>query len=217
MIEINQDILLNIAHISTSTRNLGPGERSVVWVQGCHKSCPGCIAAEWLSFEDNQIMPVTGLVDILLSSESIEGLTFSGGEPMEQAGGLAALARLARTRKDLNIICFTGYTYELLINNPPNPGVLDLLQEIDVLIDGVYVRDMNDGVGLRGSSNQRIIHLTPRLKNENLENLKRSVEIILDDDHIRMVGIPPRNMESVIDLVKRSTSAGVKEVGYERI
>jgi len=67
--------------------------------------------------------------------EKIDGLTFSGGEPFEQASGLAELARLARRQKDLNIICFTGYRYERLIQNPPNDGVYGLLNEIDVVID----------------------------------------------------------------------------------
>ena len=109
---------------------------------------------------------------------------------MEQAAGLAALARLARQKKDLDLICFTGYRYERLLKNPPNAGVPELLSEVDVLIDGPFIQSLNDSVGLRGSSNQRIIHLTSRLQQYDLESSTRNVEITLRDGELAFIGIP---------------------------
>jgi anaerobic ribonucleoside-triphosphate reductase activating protein len=211
-----EDILLNIAHYSTSTRNLGPGERAVVWVQGCPRNCPGCISPEWIPFKNSRIVTITSLLDKLLISDSIRGLTFSGGEPMEQAEGLSFLIKEARKRMDLDIICFTGYTIERLQSNPPNIGVQKLLKEIDVLIDGPYVKSLNNGIGLRGSSNQRIIHLTTRLQNEMLEKTSRNVDIFLDETEIRMIGIPPLNFESVFQIFNHVTDPVVMEVIHER-
>jgi anaerobic ribonucleoside-triphosphate reductase activating protein len=125
-----------------------------------------------------------------LDLETISGLTFSGGEPMEQAGGLAELARLARRTKDLDIICFTGYRYERLLRNPPNDGVTSLLRELDVLIDGPFVQRLADSRGLRGSSNQRIIHLTSRLRDHDLESQQRKFEISIRNGELAFVGIP---------------------------
>lgn len=181
--------VLNIAAVSARTQALGPGPRAAVWVQGCPLNCPGCLAPGWIPF-----VPALNLIPLeiveKLDLESIRGLTFSGGEPMEQAAGLAALARLARQKKDIDLICFTGYRYERLLKNPPNAGVPELLSEVDVLIDGPFIQSLNDSVGLRGSSNQRIIHLTSRLQQYDLESSTRNVEITLRDGELAFIGIP---------------------------
>jgi anaerobic ribonucleoside-triphosphate reductase activating protein len=126
----------------------------------------------------------------LLAHPQVTGLTFSGGEPMLQAAGLAAVARLARRRRELSIICYTGFTLEQLRARPPGPGVEDLLGEIDVLIDGPYVAALNDRRGLRGSANQRVHHLTDRLRGFDFERAPRRIEIHLRDDYALLVGIP---------------------------
>lgn len=120
---------------------------------------------------------------------------------MEQAGALAALAQLARRKKDLDLICFTGYRYERLVKNPPNGGVPALLAQIDVLIDGPFVQALNDGVGLRGSSNQRVIHLTSRLSDYDLGSSTRKMEITVRDGELAFVGIPTPAMASALERV----------------
>ena len=191
---------LNIAAITSPTRALGPGIRAVIWVQGCPLNCPGCIAPEWIPFVPAmERTPEAVLAELDL--DHITGMTFSGGEPMEQAGSLAALARLVRRQKDLDLICFTGYRYERLLKNPPNPGVPELLAETDVLIDGPYVQSLNDSVGLRGSSNQRVIHLTSRLKGFDFESGARKVELSVRDGELGFVGIPTPDMVSAMKTV----------------
>ena len=181
--------VLNIAAISARTQALGPGVRAVVWVQGCPLNCPGCLAPQWIPFTPAlRLTPLEILEQLDL--ESVRGLTFSGGEPMEQAAGLAALARLARQKKELDLICFTGYRHERLLRNPPNAGVAALLSEVDVLVDGPFIQSRNDSIGLRGSSNQRIIHLTSRLKEYDLETSTRNVEITVRDGELAFIGIP---------------------------
>lgn len=189
---------LNIAAIAGGTQALGPGTRAVVWVQGCPLNCPGCVAPDWIPF-----IPALELtpVEILekLDLDKISGMTFSGGEPMEQAAGLAALACLARQKKDLDLICFTGYRYERLLKNPPNHGVQELLAQVDVLIDGPFVQALNDSVGLRGSSNQRVIHLTPRLKGYDLETHHRRVEVTITEGELAFIGIPTPGIKSAME------------------
>ncbi len=189
---------LNVAHLTACTNNLGPGDRAVLWVQGCPHRCPGCVAPEWLPFETARLVSPLDLVDELLAYPSVTGLTFSGGEPMWQALALANLARIARERRQLDIICFTGYRLEQLMKHPPSEGVSDLLRQIDVLIDGPYIHSLNDNTGLRGSSNQRIIHLTEKLKHLHLEKYPRRVDITIGSGQIMMVGIPPISLESFI-------------------
>ncbi|HXE72553.1 MAG TPA: 4Fe-4S cluster-binding domain-containing protein, partial [Candidatus Nitrosotenuis sp.] len=70
------------------TRVLGPGERAVLWLQGCPLACPGCLVPEsW----DPRALPPTPLEEVvtwILQIEGIEGLTLTGGEPMAQAAAL---------------------------------------------------------------------------------------------------------------------------------
>ena len=98
---------------------------------------------------------------------------------MLQAEGLTAVARLARQKRDVNIICFTGYRLESLVQEPPTKWVYPLLEQVDVLVDGPYIHSQNDGLGLRGSRNQRIIHLTSRLRHYHLENWARVLVIVV--------------------------------------
>jgi len=169
-----------------------------VWVQGCPFWCPGCIAPGWQRFSGGTRFTPEEVAAYLLTDE-IQGLTFSGGEPFAQAEALAEVAHLARQKKpDLDIICFTGFKYERLLERPPNSGTQRLLSLIDVLVDGPYVRDLNDGIGLRGSSNQRILHLTERLKDFALEEGARQIEMIIEEDALTFVGIPSLEMGSAL-------------------
>ena len=198
--------ILNIAAIAARTQALGPGTRAAVWVQGCPLRCPGCLAPDWIPFVTaTQLTPREVLEQLDL--DDITGLTFSGGEPMEQASALAALVRLARREKDLDLICFTGYRYERLLKNPPNAGVPELLAEVDVLVDGPFIQTLNDSIGLRGSSNQRIIHLTSRLKKHNLESQKRDVEITITNGELAFIGIPT---PSILSAMRRANNANLE-------
>ena len=84
-------------------------------------------------------------------------VTFSGGDPMYQAEGFIELARAIRERTNKTIWCYTGFTYEALLKMPKQKELLEL---IDVLVDGPYVESLRDpDLLFRGSSNQRIISL----------------------------------------------------------
>ena len=97
-----------------------------------------------------------------IMSDPFANVTFTGGDPMFQAEGFAELAKAIRKESDKNIWCFTGYRYENLLKNPKQ---LSLLQQIDVLVDGPFIKDLRDeDLFFRGSSNQRIIHVKESLK-----------------------------------------------------
>ena len=126
-----------------------------------------------------------------------------------------ALARLARQKKDLDLICFSGYRYEQLLKSPPNPGVFELLAEVDVLIDGPYINALNNSVGLRGSSNQRVIHLTRRLKDHAFESQHRHVEVIITEGEIMFIGIPTPAINSAIQITSHAVLERME--GNERL
>lgn len=191
--------LLNIAASCIGIRSLGPGWRSVVWVQGCQLRCRGCVAPEWIPQINARLVKPADLASELLSDPKIDGITISGGEPMLQAKYLANLLDAANEIKPLNVICFTGYRYEWLLNHPDQHGIGDLLNRIDVLIDGPYVENENNNLGLRGSQNQKFIHLTEKLKGFDFINQSRKVEVHIEDGQLLMVGIPPNSIRHAID------------------
>lgn len=191
--------MLRIADTCVGTRALGPGVRSVVWTQGCPFRCRGCISPEWIPAHGARLVSAPDLVDELLADPAVEGLTFSGGEPMTQAKGLAAVARTARERRNVSVVCFTGFTLARLRKAPPGPGVDDLLSEVDVLIDGTYVAARNSGRGMRGSTNQVVHHLTGRLAGHDFEDGERRVELRVDDRSVLLVGVPPNGLLSRLE------------------
>lgn len=193
--------LVNVAATCRATRALGPGLRAALWVQGCPFRCAGCIAPEWIPQRTARLVPAADLADELLADANVTGLTFSGGEPMAQAGALAQVVAAARRRRDVTLICFTGFRLAELLARPPDPGVADLLAQTDVLIDGRYVAARNDGTGLRGSSNQRIHHLTARLADFAAEFAggRRRCEIRLTTRSAFLVGVPEAAVAAAFD------------------
>lgn len=88
-------------------------------------------------------------------------VTFSGGDPMFQPEGFTELASAIKQQSNKNIWCYTGYTFEKLLNNPKQAA---LLEYIDVLVDGKFDRKLKDSdLCFRGSSNQRLIDVPASL------------------------------------------------------
>lgn len=140
---------------------LGPGTRFVVWVTGCSLRCPGCIADPILEHGTGQLVTIDQLAIQILDSEGIDGVTFSGGEPFEQAGALADLCEVIRRKSDLSLMSYTGLSLEHL----QKAGSEDqgrLLSHLDILVDGRFVKSLAGSFLWRGSSNQRIHILTER-------------------------------------------------------
>jgi anaerobic ribonucleoside-triphosphate reductase activating protein len=96
----------------------------------------------------------TGEIMSVIEADPYANVTFSGGDPMYQPEGFAELARAIHRRTNKDIWCYTGFTYETLINRQQR----ELLEEIDVLVDGPFVKRLrDDDLIFRGSSNQRLI------------------------------------------------------------
>jgi anaerobic ribonucleoside-triphosphate reductase activating protein len=139
----------------------GPGMRSMVWVAGCHRRCPGCSQPEFFGFDVGQDVPVESLWQRISAIPDLDGISFSGGEPFEQARPLAALAKLAHANGK-TVVSYTGYRLEALEADRERFG--PLLDEVDLLIDGEFRADQTGNYRWRGSGNQRLICLTDRIK-----------------------------------------------------
>ncbi|HCE17216.1 MAG TPA: hypothetical protein DEQ80_05100 [Anaerolinea thermolimosa] len=192
---------LNIAAFCSETYALGPGARAAVWVQGCIFHCPSCIAPDWIPQKKAILIKPDDLANKVTENPRISGVTLSGGEPMLQAALLYEFLIHCKSKRDLDVILFTGFQYEVLLQKDEQTGIPQLLSLTDVLIDGPYVQAKNNGVGLRGSSNQRILYLTNRLKNQKLETFPRQIEYQFTGSETLIVGIPPLQWPN-IDLLQ---------------
>lgn len=155
------DRTLRIFRRQSSVSVLGPGKRAVVWVQGCQFACNNCIVPDSWDETAGELLTVAELTDWTIAQPEIEGLTFSGGEPMLQAEALLDLVESVRQQVDRGVVCYTGYRLEHLQQHG-TPAQQAFLQQIDLLIDGVYVEQKHGDLLWRGSTNQRLLPLTNR-------------------------------------------------------
>ncbi len=153
---------LRIHQILPGITVLGPYERFVIWTQGCARRCPGCMSPDSRPFDGGSEVSVEEVFSRVMCYPECEGLTISGGEPFLQALPLCGLIDRLREKRDLGVILYTGYTIEELSGPGAPEGAGELLKRIDLLIDGPYIRELNDDCSLRGSSNQRVIPMTER-------------------------------------------------------
>ena len=186
--------VLNVAEICSATYALGPGQRFAIWLQGCCFRCQGCVSPDWIPLKVAHPVNTTVLADRIVSTPGVEGVTISGGEPMLQAKALLTLFKLLRQHQDISIMCFTGFTIESL-RAQANPDIDEILNIIDVIIDGQYIEALNDNKGWRGSSNQVVHFLSERHLSDTHLFLERDrhVEIHLNEnENMLVVGVPPK-------------------------
>ena len=137
----------------------GPGFRTSIYCAGCRHKCPGCHNPHSWDFSGGREMSTEELMRIIVA-DPYANVTFSGGDPMYQAAGFAELARAIHRRTNKDIWCFTGFRFEDLIQHDQR----ELLEQLDVLVDGPYVAALRDpDLLFRGSSNQRIIDVQASL------------------------------------------------------
>lgn len=202
---------VQIAAMVPQTEAEGPGNRFAVWVQGCPLRCPGCCNPQYLSFESNAStrLPVEELVDVIAGQrDAIEGVTFIGGEPFSQAGALSEAAAAIR-RDGLSVMVFTGFTLNQLKDDshPDFPERVAFLGEIDLLVDGPYLREQHitDRRWI-GSANQQVHFLTNRYAElqEDWPSEPNTIEIRLKNGELTINGFPHESVtRESLNLLKR--------------
>lgn len=138
----------------------GPGLRFAVFTQGCAHHCPECQNPETWDFEGGYDCEIDKILNAMDDNPLLDGITMSGGDPLYQAEASYVLCSKVKER-GLNVVVFTGYTYEELMElEKMDPWVGKLLEVTDILIDGRYENDKRDLTLLfRGSQNQRVIDM----------------------------------------------------------
>lgn len=169
----------------------GPGQRAVVHFAGCSIRCKGCFNTAIWSGVGRKVrrMPVAELARTILRVS--RRVTISGGEPTDQPLALVALLRELRRAGCSDIVMFTGRRWE---SARPELHAIAHERLVDAVIDGPFEFDhAEDGQVTRGSTNQRIIHLTDRLTPADFAH--RDVQVHLDlDGRTTVTGFPSRDL-----------------------
>jgi len=175
--------VLNIYNIETSNYVNGNGNRYVLWLQGCDLGCVGCWNQQTWSFEDRIVKSVNEIFqEILHFEDTLDGITFSGGEPFLQAKELSLLAQKIKENTNLGIQIFSGYELEELVKEED----AKLLKYTDVLVAGRFDQT-------KENNNQKVYILNDSQELWEFDNT--NVEIEIDDDlNIKMTGYPTNRL-----------------------
>lgn len=153
-----EDKQMNYLKIIPETITDGEGIRTSIYVAGCNHKCKGCHNPQTWNF--NQGEPLTeevlrSVVANIKNNSLLYGITFSGGDPLEDGNDIDLLPLLKIIKENnINVWVYTGYTLEEIMLNENKKRCL---KYIDTLVDGEFIEDLKDpNLLFRGSSNQKI-------------------------------------------------------------
>ncbi len=175
--------MLTVYAIETS-EIYGHGKRAVIWFSGCSLHCKGCINQYLWNKSSGKEYSIESLIKNIASCKDLKGVTYIGGEPLEQGQDLLILSKEI-IKLGLDIVLFTGYELDEI--NELQKQIVDMSV---VLITGRYDENLrNTNFLLRGSENQQLI-----VKNAALEKYysteQKQVEVEITEDGEKYLGFP---------------------------
>ena len=152
----------------------GEGIRMTIFTQGCPHHCPDCHNPQTHSFMGGYEADTDKILSMMSENPLLDGITLSGGEPMQQPEACYILAEGAK-KLNLNVWVYTGYTWEELLKKN-NPSIQKLLKKTDILIDGRFIASLRSlELAFKGSSNQRTIDVQKSLLQNHIILYKKNV------------------------------------------
>lgn len=178
---------MKISHIQEQSKIYGPGNRFVIWVQGCSLRCPGCWNPEMWSAKAGLEKSIDEILIQIKSLENeIEGVTFLGGEPLEQYADIKYLCEAIK-EIGLSTMLFTGYT----MHDIKEKQQTKILSYLDILITGRYDENLrNTQLQWIGSSNQEILFLSKEYNDYNIQNTNYVEIHLANDGQAEVLGFP---------------------------
>jgi anaerobic ribonucleoside-triphosphate reductase activating protein len=162
--------------------------RFVVWFQGCDLGCPGCYNPETHAGPAAIEISAADLTRQIRDADGIEGLSISGGEPLQQPEALLDLLGCVRRDTELSILIFSGYRRSEIERMELGPAILE---QIDVLIDGRFVSTQRVATGLLGSKNQGIQLLSDRYRESDVAATPAAEIKITATGEVVLTGVDP--------------------------
>lgn len=163
----------------------GPGARAVVWVQGCSLGCPGCFNPSTHPAEH----PSASLVDPAalgqeLGGLPVDGLTLSGGEPLEQPQAVSELIRSFRRVNAGTVLIFSGFSSRRILASAEARSTILLA---DAVLAGPY-REGSDPHEIWSS--KELILVTERIEPHTLTPERRLEVSLQSGSRMRLSGYP---------------------------
>ena len=150
----------------------GEGIRVSLWVSGCSLHCKGCQNPQTWCFDSGIPFDKDAKEELYdaLNKPYIQGITFSGGNPLDNFSEILELCKEIKEKfPTKDIWLYTGFTYEELYYR----GISRILLYVDVLVDGPYIEEQRDiSLQWRGSKNQRVICIPETLKQGKIITLQ---------------------------------------------
>lgn len=178
-----------VRYVTFPVTTLGHGRRVGIWLAGCPHTCSLCMSEDLKLARPTDHVELAQLTAALSQVKTaVDGVTISGGEPFAQPEELADLVDYMHAEVSEDILVYSGYTLaELHALN--DRDVERALAKIAVLIDGRYVPAADNGVGIRGSSNQVIHRLNPQADIDGYDRCERRVESFVFEDRAFVAGL----------------------------
>ncbi len=204
---------MNVARVLYPIKVLGPGKRVGIWLAGCPRRCEECSNPELWEPKNYQEIMVDDLLKQLgnlIKSRYVDGVTVTGGDPFFQPEELLKLLQGINTMIS-DILVYTGYTLEELKASRQD-NIRECLKHIGVIIDGPYVKKLNNNCLMRGSENQRIIIINHSLKSKYekyLATAHNEVQNFTTSEGTISVGIHKPDFKE--NLAKHLKSRGIME------
>ena len=186
------DNTIQIGHIEPCSHIYGPGQRFVIWVQGCTLGCKGCWNQQFWPAEGGNGKTIDELMKEINSIPDTEGITLLGGEPLQQSSMVLELIQRCQ-QNDLSVFLYTGY----------EPKEFDEIMQScfdssDIVVTGRYVQSLrNTSLRWRGSTNQVIHFPTPRYRGMDITEA-REIEVKIKDGKVIMYGYPTEGEEKLV-------------------
>lgn len=183
--------LIRIHHINKHSRVNGPGVRVVVWTQGCSLRCPGCFNEDTHLVDQESLRYDPTLLGKELSLLNVDGLTISGGEPLDQPDYVLELIKAFRRGNSGTVLLYTGYKIESILKNERKYKVI---MECDAVIAGPYMQNATDIW-----NGKRLILVTDRILPEELSP-QRKIEITFDQEQrLHVSGFPTNEVSKMLN------------------
>ncbi|WUI04264.1 4Fe-4S cluster-binding domain-containing protein [Spirillospora sp. NBC_00431] len=170
----------------------GPGTRYVIWSQGCALGCPGCFNPETHAADGASVRTVGDVAaEVLAGAEHLEGVTLTGGEPLEQPAATGAFCAEVKARSGLGVIVLTGFTRREIESDPARAAAV---AGADLVIAGRYNERLRVARGLRGSSNKEYWMRTDRYGPDDLAAVPE-LEVTITGGTVTFTGMAAPGLE----------------------
>lgn len=159
----------------------GTGFRTVIWVSGCSMGCKGCFNPSTHNpyFGQEYTQETEDYLMECMSKDYIDGITITGGNPLEDYNLDTVLNLINKIRlllPEKTIWLYTGFTFEECLIKPKmcEENIFralryEIIKNVDVMIDGRYIDSQrNITKKWAGSNNQRVIDIKKSLEQNKI-------------------------------------------------